>query len=209
MFTLRFDKRRNRNLKNRNSTCRSIPSRRPEHHETTITPMTEQEFRAVYPLIAGWIEKTLAEHAPAAKSVASLGFGRLPNYYGAQLLASSKAVVVSRVPVPPLSAMGLDRFSDFEQMDAGGITYLNTYFVRVDCAHDESLHFHELVHVIQWRLLGPERFLALYADGLERFGYRKSPLEAMAHTLQHRFQREAQPFSVEAACHKLIGDMAP
>ena len=171
-------------------------------------PMTEQEFRVVYPLIAGWIEKTLAEHAPAAKPVASLGFSRLQDYYDAPLLASTKAVVVSRVPMPPLSAMGLDRFRDFEQMDAGGITYLDTYFARADRAHDESLHFHELVHVIQWRLLGPERFLALYADGLERFGYRKSPLEAMAYRLQHRFQREAQPFGVEAACQRLIGDRA-
>ena len=63
---------------------------------------------------------------------------------------------------------------------------------------------HGLVHVIQWRLLGPERFLALYADGLERLGYRNSPLEAMAFTLQKRFDREAQPFSVEAACRTLL-----
>jgi hypothetical protein len=171
-------------------------------------PMTEQEFRAAYPLIAGWIQKTLAEHSIAAKPVATFGFSRLPNYYDAQFLASSNAVVVARVPMPPLSAMGIERFRDFERMNAGGITYLNTYFVRADRAHDESLHFHELVHVIQWRLLGPEKFLALYADGLERFGYRKSPLEVMAFSLQHRFQREAKAFSVEAACQKLIGEMA-
>ena len=78
-----------------------------------------------------------------------------------------------------------------------------------DHARDESLHFHELVHVIQWRLLGPEKFLAFYADGLERFGYRNSPLEVMAYNLQDRFDREAQPFSVEAACQKLIGDINP
>jgi hypothetical protein len=170
--------------------------------------MTEQEFRAVYPLIARWIKKTLAKHATAARPVASFGFSRLPDYYVAQVLASSKAVVVPRVPMPPLSAMGLDRFRDFEKMNAGGMTFFDTYFVRADHAHDESLHFHELVHLIQWRLLGPEKFLALYADGLERFGYRKSPLEVIAFQLQHRFQREAKPFSVEAACQKLIGDMA-
>ncbi len=123
--------------------------------------MTEHEFRAAYPLIADWIQKTLAKHAAAARPVASLGFRRLPDYYEAQLLASSKAVVVPKVPMPPLTAMGLDRFGDFEHMDPGGITYLNTFFVRADCARDESLHFHELVHVIQWRLLGPEKFLAL------------------------------------------------
>jgi hypothetical protein len=72
--------------------------------------MTEQEFRAAYPLIADWIQETLAEHAKAAQPVASLGFTRLPRYYDEKLLASTKVVVVSRVPVPPLSAMGLARF---------------------------------------------------------------------------------------------------
>ena len=169
--------------------------------------MTEKEFRKVYPLIAGWIKQTLAEHASAARPVASLGFSRLPHYYDAQLLASSMVVFVPRVPVPPLLAKGLDQFRDFEQMDAGGTTYLNTYFVRADQSDSESLHFHELVHVIQWRLLGPEKFLALYADALERFGYRKSPLERMAFRLQKRFEREAQPFSVEAACQSLMRAM--
>jgi len=171
--------------------------------------MTEQEFHAAYPLIAGWIQQTLASHAAAAKPVTSFGFTRLPEHYDAELLASSRAVVVEKVPTPPLSAMGLSRFSDFEHMDAGGITYLNTYFVRADHARDESLHFHELVHVIQWRMLGPERFLRLYADGLERFGYRNSPLEEMAYSLQHRFERELQPFSVQAVCERLIEGMAP
>ena len=111
------------------------------------------------------------------------------------------------MPVPPLSAMGLDRFRDFERMDMAGITYLDTYFVRSEHAHVESLHFHELVHVIQWWLLGPEKFLAFYADGLERFGYRNSPLEVMAYNLQDRFESEAQPFNVEAACQSLIQDL--
>jgi hypothetical protein len=30
---------------------------------------------------------------------------------------------------------------------------------------------HEMVHVVQWRMLGPEMFLAQYADGLECSGY--------------------------------------
>jgi len=181
---------------------------RPDYDKRTLAPMTVEEFRRVYPLIAGWIKKTLAEHASAARPVASLGFSRLPHYYDAPFLVSSMVVFVPRVPVPPLSAMGLDQFRDFEQMDARGTTYLNTYFVRADQSHSESLHFHELVHVIQWRLLGPEEFLALYADGLERFGYRKSPLERIAFRLQRRFERGAQPFSVEAACQSLMRETA-
>jgi hypothetical protein len=169
--------------------------------------MTEQEFQTVYPLIARWIQNTLAQHATAARPVASLGFKRLPLCYDASTLTTAKVISGPKVPVPPLSSMGLSRFGDFEKFDMAGITYLNTYFVRTDQAHDESLHFHELVHVIQWRLLGPEKFLALYTDGLERFGYRNSPLEAMAYDFQDRFERYAQPFNVEAACQSLIQKM--
>jgi hypothetical protein len=91
------------------------------------------------------------------------------------LLARAKVVLVDRVPMPPLSSIVLGRFADFENMDASGITYLDTYFVRQPEAGRESLHFQELVHVIQWQVLGAERFLALYADGLEKHGYRDSP----------------------------------
>jgi hypothetical protein len=97
----------------------------PDYDKTTLAPMTEQEFQKVYPLIAGWIKKTLAEHASASRPVASLGFIRLPDYYDTGLLASSMVVFVPKVPMPPLSAIGLDRFRNFEQMNAGGITYLN------------------------------------------------------------------------------------
>jgi hypothetical protein len=170
--------------------------------------MTEQQLRAVYPLIASWMQRTLAEHAAAARPVASLGFSRLPHYYDEQMLASAKAVVLAQVPVPPLSAMGLAGLGAFERMEMGGITFLDTYFVRADLAGVESLHFHELVHVVQWRALGPEKFLARYADGLERFGYLRSPLELMAFRLQRRFEREAEPFSVEAACQAPLREMA-
>ena len=166
--------------------------------------MTKQEFQTVYPLVVGWIQRTLEHPARATRAVASLGFSRLPLYYDQDTLATSKVIPVTRVPVPPLSALGLARFVEFEQTDMAGITYLDTYFVRADHIRDESLHFHELVHVMQWRVLGPEKFLERYADGLERFGYRDSPLEVVAYDLQGRFERDQKPFSVEAICQKLL-----
>jgi hypothetical protein len=168
--------------------------------------MTDQEFHAIYPSVFGWVQRTLRQYAPAARPVNSLGFLRLPDFYDADTLAKAKAVAVNKVPVPPLSAIGLGRFGGFERMSMAGITYLDTYFVRADQARDESLHFHELVHVIQWRILGPEGFLAAYADGLERFGYRRSPLEVMAYDIQARFDVHQTPFDVavevEAQLHR-------
>ena len=168
--------------------------------------MTDQEFRVIYPLVIGWVQRTLRQCAQGARPIDSFGFQRLPDFFDAETLANAKAVAVQKVPVPPLSAMGLDRFADFERMDAAGITYLDTYFLRADEARHESLHFHEMVHTIQWRILGPEEFPAAYADGLERFGYRGSPLEVMAYDLQARFDAHQTPFEVavevEAQLHR-------
>jgi hypothetical protein len=149
--------------------------------------MTPDKFQALYPGLIGWIRATLAAHAPDARSVASAGFARLPSCFSEELLASAKFVAVDRVPTPPLAALGLSRFAAFELGDPDGITYLDTFFVRRGRATDEELHFHELIHVVQWRLLGPEKFLAAYAAGLEAFGYRHSPLERMAYDAQAVF----------------------
>src|SRR5262245_19122011 len=92
--------------------------------------MTEAEFDAKFPLILGWIQKTLAEYASRAQSAATLGFKRLPNYFAPDVLRSAKVVYVPSVPAPPLGAIGLSQFSDFESMNAAGITYLDTFFSR-------------------------------------------------------------------------------
>jgi hypothetical protein len=111
----------------------------------------------------------------------------LPRYFSADTLTSAKVVLVDQLPIPPLSSWGLTRFADFERGNFSGITYLNTFFIKRDDARNEVIHFHELIHVIQWRILGPEQFLGLYADGLERFGYRDGPLEKMAYDAEVAF----------------------
>lgn len=166
--------------------------------------MIPAEFQRVLPLVVGWIRETLTATAPSARPVLSYGFSRLPAYYTPDRLTQTKVTEVDRVPVPPLSTFGLSQFRDFEEMDADGITYLDTYFVRREAARRESLHFHELVHAVQWQILGPERFLALYADGLEKFGYRDSPLEVMAYGLQAQFDLHPQPLDVETAVKRQL-----
>jgi hypothetical protein len=159
--------------------------------------MTPEQFHAVFPHFMAWIERLLRAHANVAQPVAAKGFPRLPLYFSRPLLQSAKCVVVDRVPMPPLTALGLSQFAEFERADNSGVTYLDTYFVKRDRATDEPLHFHELVHVVQWRLLGPERFLAMYAAGLEAYGYRNSPLEVMAFDAEAGFALTAEVFDAE------------
>ena len=167
--------------------------------------MTPQEFQAIFPLVHSWIRETLASHSNAAKPVSSQGFVRLPRYFSVELLASTKFVIVDKAPMPPLSKMGLARYAKFETGDFVSITYLDTFFLKKGRAADERLYFHDLIHVVQWSLLGPERFLATYADDLEKYGYRDSPLEMMAYNAETTFVQSANIFNAEELVASELG----
>jgi hypothetical protein len=129
--------------------------------------------------------------------VESFGFQRLPRYFDLSLLDATYVVVTDAPPVPPLAALGLPEFAWMETQPRA-VTYQDTYFLQTSAVGSESIHFHELVHAIQWQVLGPEDFLLLYAAGLSEHGYENSPLEAMAYAHQARFEAGGLPYSVEA-----------
>jgi hypothetical protein len=90
--------------------------------------------------------------------------------------------------------MGLTRFADFVRGDSDGITYIDTIFLKPTQSENENVYFHELIHII--------RFLLTYANGLECFGYRQSPLEAMAYDAKSEFAGSTLIFNAE----KLVAD---
>src|SRR3989338_2489182 len=149
------------------------------------------------PLIRKWIEVTLNHYASKAKPIDEFNFKNLPLYYSDQLLRSAKVVVVDQVPVPPLTSFGLAEFSGFEKGDYAGITFKDTYFVNSKEVFSESLHFHELIHIVQWKHLGVEKFLIAYALGLLKYDYQNSPFEVMAYKHQANFDSKAVPYNVE------------
>jgi hypothetical protein len=138
------------------------------------------------PQVREWIDQFLNAHRNRARAVSALGFPRLSACFPRELLDRAKVVSVDRVPFPPVEKFGLPEFASLQQMTFEGITFKDTFFLQQGHA-SESLHFHELVHVVQWLRLGVDNFILAYALGLLRFGYAQSPLEEMAYTLQRRF----------------------
>ena len=62
-----------------------------------------------------------------------------------------------------------------------------------------GLLFHELVHSVQYRLLGVPRFSMLYVRGFLRTrSYEAIPLERNARELEGRFSAGRAPFDVES-----------
>ena len=168
----------------------------------TRCEMSPEEFHKFYPPLLEWIRNRLDANAHVAQTVSSRGFSRLPYYFTKHTLATTKVVIVDPLPLPPLASMGLTRFADFLRGDSDGITYIDTIFLKPAQSENENVYFHELIHVIQWRLLGPDRFLLAYANGLECFGYRQSPLEAMAYDAESEFASSTLIFNAE----KLVAD---
>jgi hypothetical protein len=124
--------------------------------------MGPDRYRPYLPTILNWIDQTLDAHADEKRTVSSCKFPRLPNYFSERLLDTAFVVPTDQLPVPPLSALGLREFVDFETQRVSGITYKDTYFLQRNVvATDESVHFHELVHVVQWQVLGAKDFLLL------------------------------------------------
>lgn len=59
------------------------------------------------------------------------------------------------------------------------------------------LHFHELVHVVQWRELAPQGFIERYIREIQDFEYDNAPLEKLAYALDGYYQSKGRHLSVE------------
>ena len=123
----------------------------------------------------------------------------LGNYFGRHDLERVK--VVEGDPLP-LAAPFFNRAASLCGMDVpspsqiAGITFDHVIATREPMP--TAMLFHELVHVVQFRILGVNQFAKLYTRGLLRNGsYDAIPLERCAYELEARFEIGLEPFQVE------------
>ena len=150
--------------------------------------LSPEEFRTAYPKLRAWIQKTLEFYEKNAKPVASMHFVRLPLYFDPSLLETAKFIAIDRLPMPPLSAMGLSRFAVFEQGDFNGITYLDRYFIKQTVVTEEAIHFHVVAHLCGQTWRRRARDLAYIGDFETGSGaYHRAPANESAVTRRHIF----------------------
>lgn len=119
-------------------------------------------------------------------------------------MRGSYFVVVDNIPkpnFPELREAGLDDFIDLE---VNGITYKNTYYLQPRFVGELRLHFHELVHVVQWGLLGAHTFINRYINEIQSQGYDHAPLEKMAYALGDYFSMGGKPLDVQSYVHSKL-----
>lgn len=147
------------------------------------------QFKPLLPLVLDWIDNYNQTNAHLAVPVENLDFPRLKNYFSNDRLTNTKVVKTDEIKMPPLSQLGFPNLHHLENIKIPGITYIDTFYLAPEIQDCESAYFHELVHVIQWDVLGPRKFLKIYFLYFMMSGYIDSPLEKMAYELQKEFDQ--------------------
>ena len=142
-----------------------------------------------------WIDAINEKYQSQRKSC-SIFKSEFSGFYTEQLLDDSYFVVVKEIPKPDFPELREAGLGDFMNMNVNGITYKNIYYVNPRCAGELRLHFHELVHVIQWKLLGAHGFISRYISEIQNHGYNNAPLEEMAYVLDKHYSRGLSPVDV-------------
>lgn len=153
--------------------------------------------------IEQWIDETLESHSDDKVSCEVL-IPYFNGFYPQEFLKNSFYVVVDEVPKPNFPELRQAGLGGFIEMDLDGITYKNTYFIRKGHEKNLALHFHELVHVLQWQLLGASGFIGRYIQEIQEHGYQDAPLEKMAYALDGHFSAKGAALDVPAYVQQKI-----
>lgn len=136
--------------------------------------------------IEQWIDEILSSHLHKRVPCDALA-AHFEGFYPREFLAKSYYVLAESFPMPDFPELYELGLGGFLEMDADGITYKDTYFIKPHLVENLDLHFHELVHVAQWNYLGAPAFIERYIKEYTQFSYEHSPLEKMAYSLQHYY----------------------
>jgi hypothetical protein len=125
---------------------------------------------------------------------------RLHPYFEDLDLGRARIVIADPLPIPnpPFSTVVHCLGFDFPSAAlTAAITFDHVIATREPMG--PALLFHELVHLVQYRLLGVPLFARQYVQGFLAGGsYHRIPLEDCAFDLERRFVTESRPFRVEA-----------
>ncbi|MDX1660869.1 MAG: hypothetical protein R3326_03675 [Gemmatimonadota bacterium] len=163
-----------------------------------------------------WIASQRERHRPAAGPLESERRAALEPFYDAWVLDAARVRVVDRLEPPPLvgTARRLGIPLPLEIDRIAGIAFVDT-IVLLDFVAESNraaLVFHEMVHVVQYHLLGLHGFMDRYARGWLESGraYRAIPLEEHAYELTSRFvDAPTEGFDVVAEVERRLGAGPP
>ena len=142
-----------------------------------------------------WIDQTNTAYSEQ-RVCCSCFADKFEGFYQASFLQQSYFVVVDSIPKPDFPELQLLGLNGFINISVAGITYKDTYYILPQSTDDLRLHFHELVHIAQWKHLGAIPFMQRYIDEIQNWGYEDAPLEKMASAFDMHFSQNGEKIDV-------------
>ena len=161
-----------------------------------------------------WVSRQREAHRPNARTLTDGEKKSMKGFFTSDTLDLTRVSFVPMRENPNFFSVfekaGQPIPLDFRLMH--GITYVDTILISEmrDPAEDRwlPLLFHELTHVVQYKILGLEEFMRLYIHGWAENGYQYThiPLEVQAYTLQGHFEvAPTFPFDIEGKVRDEFG----
>jgi hypothetical protein len=154
-----------------------------------------------------WIKEQREAFRPLGRPLSDTAIAQFSSFFEEPLLHKVRLVTVPALENPGFLEEYRSIFSekaipllDFTTM--AGITFVDTILLVDRFLSDSAtaLIFHELVHSVQYELLGSDKFVELYIAGWvnQGFNYAAIPLEMDAYELQNRYELDPTvPFPVQ------------
>jgi hypothetical protein len=166
--------------------------------------------RAIGPGIAYYIETQRDRLAQTAVPLPDVSKLRLRQYFSDANLDRVRILQTHPLPIPDPPFHSVLRWLRMDVPQPSLVEAIT--FGHVIAARETMglpLLFHDMVHTVQYRMLGVNRFSRLYVRGFfGAGGYHAIPLERCAFELEQRFVAAPEPFDVEAQVSKWIdGDL--
>ena len=144
-----------------------------------------------------WISQQRTVFRPLGHPLSDGALATFSNFFPPDLLQKVRLVTVPAIDNPPFLeqlrpalAQASVPVLDFSSMAA--ITFVDTILLVESAAKGrlDSLMFHELIHVVQYDILGLDKFVELFIIGWinQGFNYAAIPLEMDAYELQYQYE---------------------
>jgi hypothetical protein len=162
-----------------------------------------------------WIEQQRELHRPAGGELPAVAKDAVRPFFPPAVLDRARVTLLPVIPNPPflehardLKGLPVDGIN-FNTME--GVTLVDTILISQAVPPTDPLRlmFHELVHAVQYELLGVREFSRQYVPGIVEgeFDYNRIPLEVMAYDLDRRFSdNPGAAFSVLEEVRRLLTD---
>ncbi len=154
-----------------------------------------------------WISHQRMAYRQSGHELSGEALMEFSQFFDPNLLQKVRIVTVPALENPafleefrPMFAQASVPVLDFSTMS--GITFVDTVLLVENAVKSDldSLIFHELVHVVQYDILGLDKFVELFITGWvnQGFNYAAIPLEMDAYELQYKYEGEPdQIFDVQ------------